>query len=108
MRFSLRTLLIALALLPPVGAIGYRRWQDGIWEAHAAAKQRRDLALAKWRMAHWHSDNFPSPASAAEEKKAQQRYVAARKDVDAAIHAIRVRYWTYEALSQAVQSRRKR
>jgi hypothetical protein len=109
MRYSLRTLLIVLALLPPLGAIGYRRWRDdGLWDAHSAAKHERDAALVSWRIAYEHLTNRPSAASAAEESKAQQQYYAARKVVEKTANAIRDRYRSEAELSQAIQARNKR
>ena len=108
LRYRLRTLLILLALLPPLFALGYRKWQDYIWAAHYAAKLQRDNALVEWRIAFTHYVNRKSAESAAEEREAQMRYFAARKQVEATVKAIRARYPTDEALSRAVQSRAKR
>src|SRR5262245_13550044 len=108
MRYSLRTLLIVLALGPPLGAIGYWKWQDYIWDAHYAAKLQRDNALGEWRIAYTHFVNRQSATSIAEEKAAQRRYFVARKRVEATAKAIRARYTTDEELLRAVQSRVKR
>jgi hypothetical protein len=82
-QFGLRTLLIALLLLPPLIAVQYRRLGHGrFWDAVSAARQRRDKALADWRVAY---DAIGSPATnIAAVEDAERRYFAARQDYEAA------------------------
>src|SRR5947209_968706 len=109
-QFGIRTLLLATLVLPPLIAVQYRKWQENqIWSAHDAAKQRRDDALVAWRVAYDSYSNNPSAAAwIANETKAQQRYYAARQEVEVTVKAIQARYGTERELSRAMQARRKR
>jgi hypothetical protein len=91
--YRLRTLLILLAVLPPVIAMQYRKWQDGqIWQAHHAAMQRRNDALMAWRIAYEASQNGQSAAFLKKEKEAQRQYDDAKQDVEITRQAIYARY----------------
>jgi len=107
LQFRLRTLLIAALFLPPLIAIQYRHWRDGkLWQDLQVAKQRRDDSLVAWRITY---DAVTSGKTAAsQETAAQQRYYAARQDVEEAVKALRDRYGNSEQdLVRAMQTRQR-
>jgi len=108
LQFGLRGLLIALLVLPPLIAVQYRRWHDGqIWKTLGAARRQRDEALVAWRVAYDSYATSQSKASEAEEVKAQQRYYAAREDIEKAIKALHARYGSSDKeLLRAMEERR--
>jgi hypothetical protein len=46
MQFRLRTLLIVLAILPPLVGVGWTRYET--WRAEQAARERQRLAIRVW------------------------------------------------------------
>jgi hypothetical protein len=93
MRFRLRTLLIVFALGPPFIAslVEYRRWRDDrLWQSLETAKRNRDELLVTWRRTY---DLVTSgQVNAAQETAIQQRYFAARQDVESTWKSVRARY----------------
>jgi len=106
MQYRLRTLLIALAILPPLigGIVHYQRWRDKrLWQTLDAAKRERDGLLVTWRQKYDLVTSGQAPAG--EETAVQQQYYAARQDVEKALGAIRTRYGgTDEDLQKARQA----
>ena len=107
MRYRLRTLLILLALGPPLIAVQYRRWHDDrLWNSVQAAKQHRDELLVAWRKTYELATS--GQASAAQEEAIRQRYFSARQDVAQAVAALRSRYGNSDdRLRQALDARQK-
>jgi hypothetical protein len=106
-RYRLRTLLLAVLILPPLIAC-YWRWRDDrIWHALQAAKQRRDASLVAWRVAY---EAFTSGSSdRSQEAAAQERYFAARHDVESAMRALHARYGkSDQELLRAMEARHRR
>jgi hypothetical protein len=110
-QFGLRTLLLAMLLLgmAPWAVIQFIQWRDDrLWISLQAAKQQRDAALVAWRVAYDAFERDKSPASDKEELEAQQRYYAARNDVESARKAVYARYGDSEKeLMQAIAARRR-
>jgi hypothetical protein len=109
-QFGLRTLLIALLLLPPLIAVQYRRLDKGrLWDAASAARQRRDKALADWRVAYdaiGSKSTLDVEAVVAAVEDAQRRYFAARQDCEATYKALLASYGNSEKrLAEAVNAR---
>jgi hypothetical protein len=106
-RYKLRTLLILLAVLPPMiaGLVQYRHWRDDqLWLSHEAAKRERDERLIAWRKTFELVQS--GRANAAQETAIQQRYYLARKKVQSARNAIESRYGKTDAeLVRAMEAR---
>ena len=106
-RYKLRTLLILLAVIPPLigGLVHYRRWRDKrLWLTLEAAKRERDESLVTWRRTYELVSNGQVPAG--EEIAIQQQYYVARQDVEMALVAIRTRYGGTDAdLKRALLNR---
>jgi hypothetical protein len=110
MQYRLRTLLILLAIFPPLiaGLVRYREWrEDQLWRSLESAKQERDELLLTWRKVYDRVE--AGRARQAEEDSVKQRYFSARQDVQRAVTAIQTRYGKTDAeLLRAMESRRER
>jgi hypothetical protein len=106
-RFRPRTLLVLLAILPPVIAVQYRRWSDlGLWQRLTDAKQERDAALVAWRKVY---DAVQSGrAHDSQEAAAQKRYYDGREKVERARARLYKRYGGEEGTIRAMQSLQKK
>lgn len=103
MRYRLRTLLLLLAIVPPMIAYQYRRWVDlGLWQRLTDARQERDAALVEWR---WVFDGVTSgkiPES--QEVDAQRRYYAGREQVELAHTRLVERYGDEKRMLDAMRA----
>jgi hypothetical protein len=100
MRFRLRTLLILLAVLPPIIAYWYRQQSDiALWERLDDAKRQRDASLSAWRVAYDESQFGNVPASKADAEA--KRYYKARGKVEAAWARLLKRYGGEKQLTKA-------
>ena len=105
-RYRLRTLLILLAVLPPLIAIWHhRRSEDGLRRQLSDAKCERDAALRSWRVAYDAVQSGKAPESQMEAE--QVRYYKGREGVEAALKQLLKRYGGQEEMVKAYQARRK-
>jgi len=102
MRFRLRTLMILLAVLPPLIAYQYHRSSDlSLWQRLADAKQERDTALVEWRRVY---DAVQSgKALESEEVAVQGRYYKGREKTESAYERLIKRYGGEKQLIEAMQ-----
>src|SRR5689334_6227253 len=106
-RFRLRTLLILLAIGPPILAWQYSRWQDDrLWQSLSDAKKERDTALVEWRRTY--DAMATGRATTSHECAAQTRYYAARAKVETAAQSLMSRYGDEQRLATALHARRRK
>jgi hypothetical protein len=103
MRYHLRTLLIVLAILPPLlaGVFGfhygnYRAYRD--LRSMEVATWKRDALLETWRVTYARLQ--AGKGSGNEELETREQYFAARADVEKAREEIHSRYGGIEAAMQ--------
>ena len=107
MRYRLRTLMIVLALGPPIVAWQYSRWRDDrLWRSLANARQERDAALVAWRTAYEAATRGTAPQ--ANEAAASDLYFKARKKVEDSFASLRERYGDDQGIVNADQARRRK
>ena len=109
-RYKLRTLLVLLAVLPPLiaGVVQYRNWRDRqLWRSLERAKVGRDAVLQEWRTTYGLFQ--AGQVSARHECALRQQYFAARQDVESARTAIEARYGSFEkGLQEATHAAKNR
>ena len=97
-RYSLRTLLILLAVGPPMlaGIAYYRDWSDRrLWRSFDSAKLKRDELLTRW-----YDLARTGKASPSDESAVREQFEAARDDVKSTLSALQRRYGNSEEQMQ--------
>jgi hypothetical protein len=96
MRYRLRTLMIVLAILPPIIAgvfhFHYRNWCAlKVLRSLERAQIRRDGLLATWRV------TFDRAGTGQQEEAIREQYFMARQDFEKEKASIEARYGSIEA-----------